>query len=100
VSTVESTAAGRVVAIIVAAGEPVGKNGFDRIFGALAGKPILAHTIAAFETCTAIDEVIVVANKSSLALAWNLVREQNWAKVTKIVPGGSRRQDSVVAGLL
>ena len=100
VPNVELPATGRVVAIIVAAGEPIAKNGFDRIFGALAGKPILAHTIAAFEACAAIDEIIVVANSSSLALAWNLVREQNWAKVTKVVPGGSRRQDSVSAGLL
>lgn len=90
---------GRVVAIIVAAGEPAGKNGFDRIFSPLAGKPVLAHSVAAFEACAAIHEIIVVANQSSLALAWNLVKEQNWTKVTKIVPGGARRQDSVAAGL-
>lgn len=99
VARVDPLPVGRVVALIVAAGERAGKTGFDRIFGALAGKPILAHAVAAFEACTAIDEIIIVANQSSLALAWNLVREQNWAKVTKIVPGGARRQDSVAAGL-
>lgn len=90
---------GRVVAIIVAAGDAGPKNGFDRIFGDLAGKPILAHCIAAFEGCAAVHEIIVVANAASLARAWNLVKEQMWRKVTKIVPGGSRRQDSVAAGL-
>jgi 2-C-methyl-D-erythritol 4-phosphate cytidylyltransferase len=90
---------GRVVAIVVAAGEPVVKNSFDRIFADLAGKPIVAHSIAAFERCAAVDEIILVTNTATLSRAWNLVKEQGWHKVTKIVPGGARRQDSVAAGL-
>jgi 2-C-methyl-D-erythritol 4-phosphate cytidylyltransferase len=91
---------GRVVAIVVAAGEPIVKNSFDRIFADLAGKPILAHSIAAFERCAAVNEIILVTNTATLSRAWNLVKEQGWRKVTKIVPGGARRQDSVAAGLL
>jgi len=90
---------GRVVAIIVAAGDTGPKDGLDRIFADLAGKPILAHSIAAFENCAAVDEIIVVTTTASLARAWNLVKEQQYQKVTKIVPGGARRQDSVAAGL-
>jgi len=90
---------GRVVVIVVAAGDTGPKDGFDRIFADLAGKPILAHSIAAFESCAAVDEIIVVTTAAGLARAWNLVKEQQWQKVTKIVPGGARRQDSVSAGL-
>jgi 2-C-methyl-D-erythritol 4-phosphate cytidylyltransferase len=91
--------AGRVVVIVVAAGEAGAKSAFDRIFADLAGKPILAHSIAAFEACAAVDEVILVTNAANLGRAWNLVKEQGWRKLTKIVPGGARRQDSVAAGL-
>lgn len=90
---------GRVVAVIVAAGEATVKGGIDRIFADLAGKPILAHTIAAFEACPVINEIIVVTTMGSLARAWNLAKESGWRKLTKIVPGGARRQDSVAAGL-
>ena len=88
-----------MVAIVVAAGEAGPKSGFDRIFSDLAGKPILSHSLAAFEGCAVVHEIIVVANAASLVRAWNLVKEQEWRKVTKIVPGGARRQDSVAAGL-
>jgi len=90
---------GRVVAVIVAAGEAVPKGGFDRIFAELSGKPILSYAIVAFEACVAVDEIIVVTNTASLQRAWNLSKEQGWRKLTKIVPGGARRQDSVAAGL-
>jgi len=92
-------AEGRVVAVIVAAGEAATKGSFDRIFSDLAGKPVLAHAVAVFEACPAVDEVIVVASASNLNRTWRLVAEQGWRKVTKIVPGGARRQDSVRAGL-
>ncbi len=90
---------GRVVAVIVAAGEATTKGSFDRIFSDLAGKPVLAHAVAVFEACPAVHEVIVVAGASSLSRTWRLAAEQGWRKVTKIVPGGPRRQDSVQAGL-
>jgi 2-C-methyl-D-erythritol 4-phosphate cytidylyltransferase len=88
-----------VVAIIVAAGEATPKGGFDRIFAPLAGMPVLGHAIGAFEACVAVHEIIVVANQGSLTRAWNLAKEHGWSKLTKIVPGGARRQDSVAAGL-
>ena len=87
------------MAVIVAAGEFASKGGFDRIFANLAGKPVLAHSIAAFETCPAVDEIVLVANQASLSRCWNLAKEQGWTKLTKIIPGGARRQDSVAAGL-
>jgi len=94
-----NSAGDRVVAIIVAAGETPVKDGLDRIFGDLAGKPILAHTISAFENCPSIDEIIVVTTEANLSRAWNLAGEQGFRKLTKIVRGGARRQDSVAAGL-
>jgi 2-C-methyl-D-erythritol 4-phosphate cytidylyltransferase len=91
--------AGRVVAVIVAAGEIVTKGGFDRIFGDLAGKPVLAHSIAAFERCPAVNEIVLVASQANLSRCWKLAKDEGWTKLTKIVPGGARRQDSVSAGL-
>jgi 2-C-methyl-D-erythritol 4-phosphate cytidylyltransferase len=57
----------------------------------------LAHSIAAFASCPAIDDVIVVASKANEAAIRTLLGEL--APEARLVLGGSRRRDSVRAGL-
>ena len=83
-------------AIIVAAGSSE-RMGFDKLFALVSGKPVIAHTIAAFENTKCVDEVILVGRADSLAELWKLIAKPS--KVKQIVEGGAERSDSVRAGL-
>ena len=65
----------------------------------LAGRPMLAWSLAALERAETIGAVVVVAGAHIEDDVARLVRDGDFAKVAAIVPGGERRQDSVAAGL-
>lgn len=73
--------------------------GFDKTFAQLDGQPVIAHTIAAFETAECVAEIILVGQAERLGDLRELSAEQRFAKVKNIVAGGVHRQDSVAAGL-
>jgi 2-C-methyl-D-erythritol 4-phosphate cytidylyltransferase len=83
-------------AIIVAAGSSE-RMGFDKLFALVSGKPVIAHTIAAFERTDCVDEIILVGRADSLGEFRKIVSEPT--KVKQIVGGGAERSDSVRAGL-
>lgn len=85
--------------IIVAAGAGVRMRGADKLFSLVAGRPLLAHAIAAFESCEKIDRVVLVSSMANLKRARVLVAEQRFSKVLTVCAGGPRRQDSVKCGL-
>lgn len=66
----------------------------------LAGKPVLAHTLAAFEDAELVDGVIVVGKAKDLEFCkTKIVKKYGFKKVTGYVIGGRRRQDSVANAL-
>ena len=83
-------------AIIVAAGSSE-RMGFDKVFAPIAGKPMIAYTIDAFERTSCVDKVILVGRNDSLPEFRKLLPAKT--KVSNIVPGGAERSDSVRAGL-
>ncbi len=83
-------------AIIVAAGSSE-RMGFDKLFALVSGRPVIAHTIAAFESTTCVDEIILVGRAESLGELGKTIG--NPTKVKQIVAGGAERSDSVRAGL-
>jgi len=85
-------------AILVAAGDSR-RMGFDKLFAMIAGRPIIAHTIHAFERADCVGEIIVVARKDRLDEIKTIVRDGNFKKIGSILSGGKHRQDSVRAGL-
>jgi 2-C-methyl-D-erythritol 4-phosphate cytidylyltransferase len=87
-----------LTAIVVGAGRSQ-RMGFDKLFETIAGKPVLAHTIAAFENAKSVSQIIVVAREDRHRDLEKLVRDQNWKKIQSVVAGGEHRQDSVRAGL-
>ena len=87
-----------LAAIIVAAGSSR-RMGFDKLFAPIAGKPVLAHSINAFERADSVTEIILVARQDRHDEVEEILRAENFKKVGSIVPGGERRQDSVEAGL-
>jgi 2-C-methyl-D-erythritol 4-phosphate cytidylyltransferase len=90
-----------VAALIAAAGS--GKRmgtGEKKPYLTLDGKPILAHTLSAFERCPLIDEVVLIVSKGDVRYAKvSIVQAFRCKKVGKVVEGGVRRQDSVWEGI-
>jgi 2-C-methyl-D-erythritol 4-phosphate cytidylyltransferase len=85
-------------AIIVAGGSSQ-RMGFDKLFAIIAGEPVIAHPIGAFERATSVGEIVVVAREDRHDEIRKISRDRGFKKVLSIVPGGERRQDSVRAGL-
>lgn len=88
-----------VTAIILAAGKGTRMKGdSNKVFLKLK-KPILGHTIHAFEKNEQITDIIIVANESEIETVENIVTTHNFSKVTKIVNGGDTRQESCYNGV-
>lgn len=85
--------------MIVAAGESRRMRGIDKIFTPLAGRPLVTHTIEAFNDSPRIGRIVLVLSKAILDRGRRLVKEGGWDKVADVCAGGERRQDSVRAGL-
>ena len=91
----------KVTAIIVAAGE--GKRmrtSLPKPYLELNGIPILALTLQQFEKTKSVDEIILVVKEEFIDYTKsNIVDKFGFKKISKIVKGGGRRQDSVKVGL-
>ena len=89
-----------VTAIILAAGksERMGA-GTDKAFLSLGPKPVLAWSLLAFERCSAIDRIVLAVRKDQIAAARSLAKMFGISKLSNIVAGGARRQDSVANAL-
>ena len=86
-----------VGAIILAAGSSRRMGGGDKLLADLAGRPVLSWTLAAFEECEAVDDIVVVTSRANQSAVAELCR--GIGKVRALVQGGKERQDSVWAGL-
>jgi 2-C-methyl-D-erythritol 4-phosphate cytidylyltransferase len=88
-------------AIIVSAGK--GQRfveGTKKQFFLLADKPILTHTLDKFENCPLIDSILLVVGQEDMDYCLKEIIEKNrYRKISQIVPGGKRRQDSVKNGM-
>ena len=87
-----------ISAVIVAAGSSR-RMGFDKLFAGLAGKPVIAHSIAAFEQAAEIGEIVLVTREERKGEFEALVAREGYRKVRRIVAGGEERHLSVWHGL-
>jgi 2-C-methyl-D-erythritol 4-phosphate cytidylyltransferase len=85
-------------AIIVAAGGSSRMGGVDKQFALLGDRPVLAHSVTAFEAAPAVHAIVIVANPLTLDQVQALAHEYGPRKVVAVVPGGARRQDSADNG--
>lgn len=86
-------------AIIVAAGSGTRMEGLDKLFTQVGGRPLLAHSVAAFEACLEIDRIVVVMSEENLERGRSMLAEHGLTKLAGVCAGGARRQDSVRCGL-
>ena len=86
-------------AVIVAAGNSERMGGNDKQFMEIGGIPVLAHSLLAFENCETVSEIIVVTKQSSVEFAAGICEKYKITKLSKIVPGGATRAESVRNGV-
>ena len=85
-------------AIIVAAGSSQ-RMGFDKLLAYLGPRHVIAHTLAAFEDCADIDEIILITNEERFKAIERIEQEECFQKLTHIIHGGAERHHSVWNGL-
>ena len=89
-----------VSAIIVAAGKGTRMGpDIDKLFLEVAGKPVVAHTWAAFVRAREVNEIILVVREGMQLAFQELARQHGFNKPFRLVAGGAERQDSVWNGL-
>lgn len=89
-----------VTAVIVAGGKGTRMGpGIDKLFLEVAGRPVVAHTWAAFDACPHIDSIALVVRKGLEATYRELANLIGARKPWLLVEGGAERQDSVWNGI-
>ena len=89
-------------AIVLAAGQ--GKRMHTKIqkqFLEIKGYPVLYYSLRCFQDSPLIEDIILVTGEESVLYCQKeIVDKYGFTKVTKIIPGGKERYDSVYQGLL
>jgi 2-C-methyl-D-erythritol 4-phosphate cytidylyltransferase len=86
-------------AIIVAAGSGTRFGSkTPKQFLEILGKPLIIHTLSAFETSLQIDEIVLVLSSEETAGFLKIIGKYNLKKLVKIVAGGKSRAESVSKG--
>ncbi len=91
----------KIYAIIVAAGKGLRMRDSKRKqYILLDGKPVLVHTLMAFNRCKQIDQIIVALPAEDIEFCRKeIIPVAHMETKTRLVIGGDRRQDSVYNGL-
>jgi len=88
-------------AVIVSAGKGHRfMKGKKKQFYLLADKPILAHTLDKFENCPLIHSILLVVGQEDMDYCLKeIIEKYQYLKISQVVPGGKRRQESVKNGI-
>ena len=71
----------------------------DKLFLEVAGRPVIAHTWARFDSVPSIAEIILVVREDLKSSFSELAARYQFKKPFRLVAGGRERQDSVINGL-
>lgn len=74
--------------------------GIPKQFLKVAGKSLIEHTIGVFETSNHISEIVIMMNPEWMDEVEALVSRAKFSKVTKILPGGSTRNETTQLALV
>jgi ribitol-5-phosphate 2-dehydrogenase (NADP+) / D-ribitol-5-phosphate cytidylyltransferase len=80
-----------VVAVLAA---PAGEPAAPALFAPLAGRPVIEHSVAAFEASPVIDEILVVTPPALAARTGQLLAVAGYRKVSRVIGGRATRIES------
>ncbi len=85
------------VALVPAAGRGLRMGGsIPKQFLALGGQPLIIHSLRVLQASPVITEIILAVPHNEMDYTLKeIVTKHHFTKVTKVVPGGHERQDSV-----
>jgi 2-C-methyl-D-erythritol 4-phosphate cytidylyltransferase len=87
--------ASRTVGVVLAGGVGTRMGGtVPKQLLEIGGRPVISHTIAAFDRSPVIDDVLVVITPGHRAAVETIVAEESFAKVRRVLDGGATRGDS------
>lgn len=87
-------------AIILAAGKSSRMGtGVDKAFLSLVNRPVVAWSLMAFERASRVDRIVLVVRKDQIVASKAVAKMFGISKLQTVVAGGTRRQESVAAGL-
>lgn len=95
----EKNAPMRTCAVIVAAGSSRRMGGENKLLLPLAGVPVLAHTLLAFEHSASVDDIVLVCREQDIVDHSHLAQDFGVTKLHAAVRGGDSRTASVLAGV-
>lgn len=89
------------IALILAAGSGtrMGNTSKPKQFLNIYNKPLIVHTIEAFEVHDEIDMIVIVTNDTYIDQVKIWCKQYDLGKVKSVVAGGSSRQESVYNGI-
>ena len=91
----------RTAAIIAAAGSGRRMNcAVAKQYLRLSGIPVIVHAMSPFEKAKSVDEIVLVVPIDDVDFVkQNIVRAYGFEKITHVLSGGEKRQDSVMEAL-
>lgn len=90
----------KTYAVILAAGASERfSGGVSKQFVRIAGRTVLEHTLAVFESAEEIDEIILVIPAKQREKVQRILSRSEHAKVHRIVEGGETRRESSARGI-
>ena len=99
-STLAQTATSYTGAVILAAGNSTRMGGkINKQLYELCGKPVLAHTLLAYQKCPLIKEIVVVTRPQDFQAVLDIAKTYGISKLKKITSGGDTRQASAKRGV-
>lgn len=88
------------IAVILSGGSGSRFGGaLPKQFTKLAGKAVIEYTIDVFEQSEFIDEILIVAQSAHIERTLDLVKNNQWNKVSRVITGGQERLDSTYSAL-
>lgn len=86
-------------AAVIVGGGSGSRFGGDKLTGLIAGKPLIAHTLSAFEASGGISSIVLVVPAGREEEFRAIARDAGITKLIGVVTGGGDRHESVLKGL-
>lgn len=89
-----------VTAIVLAAGRGIRfKSGACKLLAKINSKPLISYCLKTLNNCPSIKDIVLVVSARNQRQITSAVKKYRINKLSSIVRGGKRRQDSVSCGL-